>query len=485
MDSSGTLPEAPPGWSVSLEKGRLIYQTCPPVVKIHSVAVLKEYQKKGRYLTVDPEELVFSKKKLKIQHQKRDEEKMDIAVCSEHDQDILEEGHRLGFDDSGDISILEDTASGKRTLENMNDGMKFGENSKLEKEREKVRLAVENLTIDTSKKVDHREALAQAAHKLSIVRVSNKQDTIDNIELSSLKSKICEAKNEDEIARILWNIPAFKTKFSTLINSKYLEQLLNLSQVSTSPLLKFPPDINSNLYSDIIEFALEYAPDFLLLIVNLAIKHENPLDEKDVIKVAYLFAQFASSVSSKNSTMKKIKSISLKSSGLTNEGLDCLAAVGVVETSRTFRNGRDFLAGISDEILKSYARTMMAQFTFDNLDIQINHIMHHLTLNYLEFEQTTTFHLSTDDSLSFDQMKSLFSLDTVIMLSDQNSQLFDHYKVVVATTLGRFFGEEIPEVRWLLSVFKKHYEHPNSDTARKRSLIHVDKPMYLQETKNR
>ena len=93
--------------------------------------------------------------------------------------------------------------------------------------------------------------------------------------------------------------------------------------------------------------------------------------------------------------------------------------------------------------------------------------------------------ISTADSLSFDQMKTLFSLDTVLMQSDQNRYLFDHFKAVVATTLGRFFGQQIPEVKWLLSVFPKHYSHPNSNTASKKSLLHVDKPMYLQETKNR
>lgn len=258
-----------------------------------------------------------------------------------------------------------------------------------------------------------------------------------------------------------------------------------LSKVSCNPLQQFPPNINTNIYSDIIGFALEYAPDFLLLIVNLTVKHENPLEEKDVIKIAYLFAQLASSVSVKNSSMKKIKSITLKSNGLTNEGMDCLAAVGPVETSRSFRNGRDFLAGISDEILKSYGRNMMAQFTFDNLDIQINHTMHHLTLNYLEFEQTNTSHISTADSLSFAQMKSLFSLETLFMQSDVNKYLFDHYQVVVATTLGRFFGEHFREAKWLLSVFPKHYAHPNSNTSCKKSLLHIDKPMYLQETKNR
>ena len=485
METSGSLPEPPPGWSVSVEKGRLIYQTSHPVVKIHNVAVLKEYQRKGRYLDVNPSELVFSRKKKKVHHKQGDLEKMEAAAYTESDQTIQNKDLMMEFDNPDEE--LEDMDMGEVLVQVMTEQEEKvdPEKRKLEKEREKVRSAVENLTIDPDKKVDHREILAMAAHKLNVARVSKYQEEIEDVSLTHLKSRLCEARNEDEIAEILWNIPAFKAKFSTLINSRYLEQLLSLATISDSPLLMFPPDINSNLYSDIIDLALKHAPDFLLLIVNLTIKHENPLDEKDAVKIAYLFAQFASSVSSKNSTLKKIKSITMKSHGLTNEGLDCLASVGVVETSRSFRNCRDFLAGISDEVLKSYAKTMMAQFTFDNLDIQINHIMHHLTLNVLEFEQTATTHLSTADSLSFDEMKTLFSLDTVLMQSDQNRCLFDHFKAVVAITLGRFFGQEIPEVKWLLSVFPKHYSHPNSNTASKKSLLHVDKPMYLQETKNR
>ena len=116
--------------------------------------------------------------------------------------------------------------------------------------------------------------------------------------------------------------------------------------------------------------------------------------------------------------------------------MDWMSTLGAAETSRSFRNDRDFMASISDEILKSYAKTMMAQFTFDNLDMQINHNPHHLTLNFLEFEQTNTSELSTSDNKSFEEMKNLFGLETVLMQSDQNKYLFDHYKERVAGTLG-------------------------------------------------
>ena len=465
MEANVSLPHIPHGWKLVEEKGRMVYVTSDPVVRIHSVAMLKEYQKKGRYVSVEAENLVFSRKKLKTVHQPQSSPLSNgvTSSCSEP------------MDIQGSFADPE-KVSEKSKLEK--------EKEKLEKEKEKVMFAVKNLTIDPNKKVNHRERLCDTARKLNFARLSRKLNE-ENFDFETLKSVLSEAQDENDMSRILWDIPFFRTKFSTLINSKYLEQLLNLASVSESPLLKFPPDVNKNTYSEIIELALTNAPDFLLLVINLAVKHENPLTEKDVIKIAFLFSQFAGCVNSKNNVMKKIKSITLKCNGLTNDGLDCMATLGAAETSRSFRNDRDFMASISDEILKSYAKTMMAQFTFDNLDLQINHNPHHLTLNFLEFEQTNTSELSTSDSKSFEEMKNLFGLETVLMQSDQNKLLFDHYKERVAGTLGRLFGKEIPKVKWMLDVFPKHYSHPNSGTASRKSLTHVDKPMYLQETKNR
>ena len=40
------------------------------------------------------------------------------------------------------------------------------------------------------------------------------------------------------------------------------------------------------------------------------------------------------------------------------------------------------LAGVAEEIVKQHAKVSVSQFLFDNKDLQKNHIMHHLTLNY-------------------------------------------------------------------------------------------------------
>ena len=62
--------------------------------------------------------------------------------------------------------------------------------------------------------------------------------------------------------------------------------------------------------------------------------------------------------------------------------------------------------------------------------------------------------------------------------------MYEHLKFVCAVTLAELFGKEVDEMEWMLSIFPKHYEHPNSETAKKKSVLFIDKPMYLQETKN-
>ena len=431
-----------------------------------------EYQQRGRYQTVGAQGLVFSRKKMKLEHQYS--VSGDVASDVEYpppNDDVME----YNPPEAVGVQLMETDTMSKT---------KSKQKAKIDKEKVKISSAVKSLTIDPNQKLDHKQSLITSARKLNLARLPN-QTQINQFDLQMLKSELFHAQDESHMARILWKVPYFQAKFSNLLNSSYLEQLLSLGSAPECPLQNFPPDINRNLYSDIIDLALTQAPDFLLLIINLCIKRESPIQEKDVIQIAYLFAQFASSVSSKNNVLKKIKSISMKCNGLTNEGLDAMAAVGAGETSRTFRNDRDFMASIADEILKCYAKTMTAQFCFDNLDLMLNHRMHNLTLNYREFEPSDTSALSISDSKSFHGMKNLFSLETVLMQSDENKDLLEHYKNVVANTLGRLFGDEIPEVRWMLTVFPKHYSHPNSSTAGRKSLIHVDKPMYLQEIKNR
>ena len=81
--------------------------------------------------------------------------------------------------------------------------------------------------------------------------------------------------------------------------------LLIISSRSDNPLSDFPFDINRNHFVDV----MKQAPDVMNLILKLSTKNEVPIEESDVIRVAYMFSSLATSVSSSNNALKKTKSV--------------------------------------------------------------------------------------------------------------------------------------------------------------------------------
>ena len=245
-------------------------------------------------------------------------------------------------------------------------GTKFKDNQKkeaqLNSERLKLENAVSRLTLNTDAKViDHKKALLETAKVLN-----DRRRRLDHVDLAdfnfdSLKAKIQVTKNYEELLIVLNTNSLIEKSLSSLAQSKILEQLLKISSLPENPLKEFPMDINKNHYEEVIHFALNHAPDVLDLILKLSTKNETPVSPTEVVRCAYMFSSLASTVNRKNNALKKMKSVSIKTQGTTNVGLDDLANVGVVETSRNFRKVRDFLASINDMVLKSYAQNSVPQ----------------------------------------------------------------------------------------------------------------------------
>lgn len=475
MDDEIWVPE---GWTRTELNGRILYVTPAPCsIRIYSKSELTIHQKKGKFLDVLGEQLVFSRKR-----RKKDDglKKMKKLSCGPNSSGLEVGVREQCEDDLGCIPKHCSDPLGKMKVQALNEEKKVASLKKLANEQAKLAEAVSNLTIDPAKKVNHKSELEKAAKKLNEARLS-KITGWDTQNFEVLKEMIDDCGSEEDLIKILWTNPQFQSRFASLFSSKLLEQMLSLESNPGNPLKTFPVDINCNVYADIINFGLENASDVILLLLSLMKKHETPISTKDVMELAFTFANLAESVSSENRALKKIKSICLKSSGLTNAGLDSLATVGAAETSRSFRNDRDLLASISEEIVKQYARKFTPQFCFDNLDICINKVPHHLTLNFLEFEQDATLGLNTE-SKSLEEMLEFFTLNTLLIQSDPT--MFEHFQSVTALTLARLFGKEVKGMEWMRSCSPKHYTHPNSNTSSQKSLLHTDKPMYLQETKN-
>ena len=497
-----SLPE---GWRrVPCPNGsKFYYITRPPPVKIVLKSQLENYHKKGKYLEMPVHELDFGtkvrNKKYSVVESLTTKTDMEVDGRYEVDKDDLEasydenEGAFMNnYVDESEVSAggamnvyLEENNNVEEdgSRETANEEVKTKRDVKLENERRRMENAVEKLTLNPDKKVDHRGNLAQSAKILNESRKSNGGGDIETFDFVSFKSSLLASQNIEQVLRSLKTCPQLQFKITNLEQSKLLEQLLNMSRLPDNPLSSFPFDINNNHYCDIIDFGLKHSPDVISLILKLSIKNEDPVNENDVIRIAYLLSSLASAVSGQNNALKKIKSISSKNNGLTNAGLDDLAKMGIFETSRSWRNDRDLLAGLSDEILKRNARIFVSQVTFDNLDMNIANVMHHMTLPFLEFETVDTSNLSKEGK-SVEEALEFFKIETVDIMSDFNKDLFDHLKNVVAWNLGRLFGKEVEGFSWLLQVFPNHYEHPNSGNAGNKSHIFTQKPLNYSENSN-
>ena len=290
-------------------------------------------------------------------------------------------------EDSTNVAIEENMMFGKECVEvNAIDKKDL----KLENERRKLEKAVQKLTLNKTEEIDHQKDLEDSAKLLNAARSTFDRTDVEIENFSSLRAKLASSRNIQDILGTIRSCPELQFTLSEMEQSKILEQLLRVSSMSDNPLLEFPLDINTNHYAETIAFALKHAPNVLQLILKLSTKNEKPIVESDVVKLAVMFSSLASTVSSKNNALKKVKSISTKNNGLTNAGLDFLSQVGIFESSRTWRNDRDFLASISDSLLLSYARFSVPQVTFDNMDITISNVMHNMTLPFLEFETVDT-----------------------------------------------------------------------------------------------
>ena len=411
--------ELPEGWRrIQEESGQVHYLTRNPQVRITKSCQLKDYHKKGRYLEMSVSDLDFGRKRRSKKFSSTEtsssgssSKKLKFVPENPMKEGFLESYHfdswwpprledsepeedfnveeSVSGDQSEQLVTSTDTESGSRfwqwrdtntvektfvssdevteeldRREELTPKLKSEEDKKKENhlnvERKKLENAVKHLTLNRDDPINHKQSLLDTAKLLNNKRMNLEVDHQD-FSLENLKLKISACKSAEELILILTGSSFIQEKLSAIEHSKILEQMLKMNTLPENPLKQFPLNINKNHYSDVINFALEHAPDVIGLILKLSTKNEVPIAENDVIRCAFVFSSIACNVSRQNNALKKTKSASTKIHGLTNDGLDVLANVGLFETSRSFRNDRDFLASISENILKNYAQISVPQ----------------------------------------------------------------------------------------------------------------------------
>ena len=229
----------------------------------------------------------------------------------------------------------------------------------------------------------------------------------------------------------LWDCPGVRDFFSQREVSASLEEMILLSSTK-SPLTDFPADVNQNTYSEIIDFGLGHSRGIIFFLLNLLVRKEKLVQERDVVKIAFFFSSLAHAVSRNNDALAKTKSLLLQSQGLTVEGLDMLSHLGICETGRSTLNQSDLLAEVADGMLRH------------NLDLMDQH----MTIKFIQNEKNDTSHLNCE-SMSSCLIPNLFNMKQILIEDQKNNTEFKHIKKVLSNTLGRLLGEHVKQVREL------------------------------------
>ena len=441
------MEQLPPGWIKEESNGRVLFFSPPPQrLKIDCNATLKNYQRKGKLLEVSC--LIFKRK-----------------------TSVKKVGHT--------IVAIEDA-------QNENDEISK-KDKKIKADADKMTWAVQQLTLDPLHPVDHRQELEEVARKLNKVRISSSGDQHEeDAEIQNLKLGISKCEKKEDVIKVLSGLTYVREQFSFMERSSMLQEMLQLSRSSNnSPLSAFPPSVNSNLYASIIRLGLQHSPKLLSLLLDLQIDREKCISPDNVIKLAFTFSQLAASVNGRLSTVGKVRSLGFRSGGLSKEGLDTSAALGMTSSSKCEAEQREFLSGIVWELISNHAKKFPHQSTMDNMDFSRNGILHHMTLCFIEIEQRCTKHLSSEGK-SYAETLDIFSPSLLLIKSEQNKAAKDQLDKVVTITLGRLFAQELadkfPELKWMLTTLPNHYNSDNN--VLKPSVLLTKKPMYYQETKN-
>ena len=331
MDSQ--LPE---GWQrIEEESGEVYFLTRQPQVKISKKCQLDAYHKKGRYLEMRLCDLNFGKKRRIKKYsytahvgsnettdtsEKSDkklkadfDDPVDPGILMsepppfeepETDDNIPDESNHIDVSTTvGEACNLDQFShwrDGKRKVDEnllMEEGLdlvkltgfpvKSSEDTKkddkLNVERVKLVNAVKKLTVRKEDVIDHQKALFETAQVLNSRRKNLEDLDLDDINLEDLKAKIDASENFEELLLILNGSSLIQKKLSMIVQSRILEQLLRISSLPENPLKEFSMDINKNNYSEVVNFAVEHAPDVLDLIMKLSIKNEAPVAENDII----------------------------------------------------------------------------------------------------------------------------------------------------------------------------------------------------------
>ena len=165
------------------------------------------------------------------------------------------------------------------------DGLSKIQQNKIEHDLQKISAAVKLLTVDTELKVDHKKELLSVAKLLSDARSPGEKPELS---FQRLKKDVSECTSLDSMCHLLWDQEEARSYFVEMQNSVYLEEMIHIGRsYIKGPMKTFPPNINQNIYADIIRFSLEHCCHTVMFLVNIIVQKDKPVTTDDVVREAF------------------------------------------------------------------------------------------------------------------------------------------------------------------------------------------------------
>ena len=132
----------------------------------------------------------------------------------------------------------------------------------------------------------------------------------------------------------------------------------------------FPHNVNSNQYIVILQYSKAHMP----LAYHHCLSFKPACTQyvtKDLFVIAQNLANMVHMVDNRSSSLHKLNTVLLKSSGLSNAGLDATQRSGHSQTAASFRAIKRKLACLADGVIKKVSKFKLPLIMFDNMDMTL------------------------------------------------------------------------------------------------------------------
>ena len=312
--------------------------------------------------------------------------------------------------------------------------------------------------------VNHSKELEKCTKSLDTwLKKEPKQMT--EAELNEMKTNLSKAESVDEVVAVLVREDSVIDRLARDMEEIQLGEVANIDS-KLSPFAEYPPECNSNIYKRILDYSMDVCPRLTASIARLVIKDGGAVTEVDVLRITNTLAHLAHLTNTRLNSLAKLRSLTLKTGGLTDQGIGLLALLGVTVTPKTAFSSKDMMAEVGPLIMRRAAGKAPVEFVMDNVDfLSAGHLEHLMLLCTVQEDVDTSGHstlpMAKEDALN------LFDTEKLLMLTDEhNKEEKDNMIALLARRWGRVLSEQRPDRAAKLGDLLKA-THPHSCTRKR------------------